>query len=62
MVAQKDNREDHCTPGKDPNGVPWKNLSRYSTVRRLPENSLLLCFALSSSFLELAKGIEPPTL
>jgi hypothetical protein len=58
----KDNREDHCTPGKDPNGVPWKNLSRYCTVRRLPENSLLLCFALSSSFLELAKGIEPPTL
>jgi hypothetical protein len=37
----KDNREDHCTPGKDPNGVPWKNLSRYCTVRRLPENSLL---------------------
>jgi hypothetical protein len=35
-VAQKDNREDHCTPGKDPNGVPWKNLSRYCTVRRLP--------------------------
>ena len=58
----KDNREDHCTPGKDPNGVPWKNLSRYRTVRRPPENSLLRCFALSSSFLELAKGIEPPTL
>jgi hypothetical protein len=51
--SRKDNREEHCTPGNDPNGVPWKNLlRRYSPIRR----EILFCF------LELAKGIEPPTL
>ena len=42
----------------------WKNLlRRYYGVRRLPDNSfLVLLCSLSSSFLELAKGFEPPTL
>ena len=33
----QDNREDHCTPGKVPNGVRWKNLCAANRVRRLPE-------------------------
>jgi hypothetical protein len=40
--------------GKHPNGVLWKNLSR----RYLPSSPP----AGNSAFLELAKGIEPPTL
>jgi hypothetical protein len=43
----------HYTPEKYRMECVWKSLSRYR-VRRLPENSV--------RSLELAKGIEPPTL
>ncbi len=33
------NCEDHCTPGKDPNGVRWKNRCAANRVRRSPGNS-----------------------
>jgi hypothetical protein len=47
----KDNREDHCTPGNDPNGVPWKNLlRRYSPIRACGNTILEFLRKLRSGF------------
>jgi hypothetical protein len=40
--SRVDNREDHCTPGNDPNGVPWKNLSRRLQPNPPPAGKIFL--------------------
>jgi hypothetical protein len=52
--SRKMRREYHYTPEKFRMECVWKSLLRRYRVRRLPENSV--------RSLELAKGIEPPTL
>jgi hypothetical protein len=44
------NYEDHCTPGKVPNGVRWKNRCVANRVRRSPD----------SSFFGAGEGIRTP--